>query len=138
MCQEMTAIALGDSAQVRLKKDITHWICECHVGMRLQTMKDRQRTISTQRKTSSSSSRELAKGWENHVILAVLTSEKVHSVLASWIQSMKRQCNKMKCILYIHCPVTGFICDVFILHKSRCLPQNPWSLHNGQIEREWV
>lgn len=61
MCQGLMDIALGDSVQVRLKKDITHWICERHVGMRSQSMKDRQRRISTQRKTSSSSSRELTK-----------------------------------------------------------------------------
>lgn len=41
MCQGTMDMALGDSAQVKLKKDSTHWICECHVGMRSQSMKER-------------------------------------------------------------------------------------------------
>lgn len=48
MCQGTMDMALGNRVQVSLKKkDITRQICECHAGMRSQTMKDKQRRVST-------------------------------------------------------------------------------------------
>lgn len=52
---------LDDSIQGKLKKDITHWICEYYVGMISQSMKDNEE-FQHIGKTSSSPSRELTEG----------------------------------------------------------------------------